>query len=129
MDDQSKRFPFPMVGDADPIPASLFVAYPEQATTLALLYEVSRELTSILDREELLRRVAQRVKKLVNYHVFSVMLWNEKTQRLEGVFAIPLVKADKTGRQCQILLFMAWDACLVVNPASKTGLMQVMSQT
>jgi sigma-B regulation protein RsbU (phosphoserine phosphatase) len=77
-----------MVGDADPIPASLFVAYPEQATTLALLYEVSRELTSILDREELLRRVAQRVKKLVNYHVFSVMLWSEKTQRLESVFAM-----------------------------------------
>ena len=77
-----------MVGDADPIPASLFVAYPEQATTLALLYEVSRELTSILDREELLRRVAQHVKKLVNYHVFSVMLWNEKTQRLESVFAM-----------------------------------------
>jgi phosphoserine phosphatase RsbU/P len=77
-----------MVGDADPIPASLFVAYPEQATTLALLYEVSRELTSILDREELLRRVAQRVKTLVNYHVFSVMLWNEKTQRLESVFAM-----------------------------------------
>ena len=77
-----------MVGDADPIPAGLFVAYPEQATTLALLYEVSRELTSILDREELLRRVAQRIKKLVNYHVFSVMLWNEKTQRLESVFAM-----------------------------------------
>jgi sigma-B regulation protein RsbU (phosphoserine phosphatase) len=77
-----------MVGDADPIPASLFVAYPEQATTLALLYEVSREFTSILDREELLRRIAQRVKKLVNYHVFSVMLWNEKTQRLESVFAM-----------------------------------------
>ena len=77
-----------MAGDADPIPASLFVAYPEQATTLALLYEVSRELTSILDREELLRRVAQRVKTLVNYHVFSVMLWNEKTQRLESVFAM-----------------------------------------
>jgi phosphoserine phosphatase RsbU/P len=88
MDDQSKLAPFPMVGDADPVPASLFVAYPEQATTLALLYEVSRELTSILDREELLRRVAQRVKKLVNYHVFSVMLWNEKTQRLESVFAM-----------------------------------------
>jgi sigma-B regulation protein RsbU (phosphoserine phosphatase) len=88
MDDQSERFPFPMVGDADPIPASLFVAYPEQATTLALLYEVSREFTSILDREELLRRIAQRVKKLVNYHVFSVMLWNEKTQRLESVFAM-----------------------------------------
>ena len=88
MDEQSKLSPFPLMGDADPVPASLFVSYPEQANTLALLYEVSREITSILDREELLRRVAQRVKKLVNYHVFSVMLWNEKTQLLESAFAM-----------------------------------------
>jgi sigma-B regulation protein RsbU (phosphoserine phosphatase) len=84
----AKLAPFALVGDADPVPASLFVSYPEQASTLALLYEVSREITSILDREELLRRVAQHVKKLVNYHVFSVMLWNEKTQFLESVFTM-----------------------------------------
>src|SRR5712671_7181919 len=62
MDEAAKLAPFPFVGDADPVPASLFVSYPEQANTLALLYEVSREITSILDREELLRRVAQRVR-------------------------------------------------------------------
>src|SRR4029077_20872739 len=88
MDDTAKLAPLPLLGDADPVPASLFVAYPEQANTLSLLYEVSREITSILDREELLRRVAQRVKKLVNYHVFSVMLWNEKTQHLESAFVM-----------------------------------------
>jgi sigma-B regulation protein RsbU (phosphoserine phosphatase) len=88
MDEQPKPSPFPLVGDPDPVPASLLASYPEQANTLALLYEVSREITSILDREELLRRVAQRVKKLVNYHVFSVMLWNEKTQLLESAFAM-----------------------------------------
>ncbi|HKB92226.1 MAG TPA: GAF domain-containing protein, partial [Opitutaceae bacterium] len=49
---------------------------------------MSRELTSILDREELLRRIAERVKKIVNYDVFTVMLWNEKAQFLEGVFAM-----------------------------------------
>src|SRR5690242_13865383 len=88
MDDTAKIAPFAVMGDADPVPASLFTAYPEQANTLALLYEVSREITSILDREELLRKVAQRVKKLVNYHVFSVMLWNEKTQHLESAFVM-----------------------------------------
>src|SRR5258706_4583678 len=88
MDDTTKLALFPLVGDADPVPASLFTSYPEQANTLSLLYEVSREITSILDREELLRRVAQRVKKLVNYHVFSVMLWNEKTQHLESAFVM-----------------------------------------
>src|SRR5499425_119953 len=88
MDESPKITPLIVMGDADPVPASLFTAYPEQANTLALLYEVSREITSILDREELLRRVAQRVKKLVNYHVFTVMLWNERTQHLETAFAM-----------------------------------------
>ncbi|PYT69891.1 MAG: hypothetical protein DMG42_20480, partial [Acidobacteria bacterium] len=78
MDDPAKLGSFALLGDADPVPQSLFVAYPEQAKTLALLHEVSRELTAILDREELLRRVAERIKKIVDYDVFSVMLWNEQ---------------------------------------------------
>ena len=88
MDDLTKLGSFAALGEADAVPLSLFQAYPEQAQTLALLYEVSRELTSILDRQELLRRVAERIKKIVNYHVFSVMLWNENTQLLESVFAM-----------------------------------------
>ena len=88
MDDLSKLGAFALLGDADPVPQSLFLTHPEQAKTLMLLYEVSRELTSILDREELLRRVAERVKKIVNYHVFSVMLWNEQAQLLESAFAM-----------------------------------------
>jgi sigma-B regulation protein RsbU (phosphoserine phosphatase) len=88
VDDPAKLASFALLGDADPVPQSLFAAYPEQAKTLALLHEVSRELTSILDREELLRRVAERIKKIVDYDVFSVMLWNEQTQLLESVFAM-----------------------------------------
>jgi len=94
MDDQSKLSAFPLLGEADPVPsgvlgsAGALGSYPEHASTLSLLYEVSREITSILDREELLRRVAHRVKKLVNYHLFSVMLWNENTQLLESVFGM-----------------------------------------
>ena len=61
-----------------------------------LLYEVSREITSILNREELLRRVAQRVKKLVNYHLFSVMLWDERSQHLESVFGLQFGDAIPT---------------------------------
>src|SRR2546430_848725 len=88
MDELSKLGAFALLGDADPVPQSLLVSYPEQAKTLMLLYEVSRELTSILDRQELLRRVAERVKKIVDYDVFSVMLWNEQAQLLESVFAM-----------------------------------------
>src|ERR1700720_430533 len=94
MDDQSKLSAFPLIGDADPVPsgvlgsAGVLGSYPEQASTLSLLYEVSREITSILDREDRVRRVEHRVKKLVNDHLFSVMLWNENTQLLESVFVM-----------------------------------------
>src|SRR2546429_6063770 len=64
MDELSKLGGFALLGDADHVPQSLLVSYPEQAKTLKLLYEVSRELTSILDREELLRRVAESVRKI-----------------------------------------------------------------
>src|ERR1700741_3032318 len=88
VDELSQLAAFPPSGEADPVPQSLLASFPEQAKTLGLLYDVSRELTSILDREELLRRIAERVKKIVNYDVFTVMLWNEKSQLLEGVFAM-----------------------------------------
>jgi sigma-B regulation protein RsbU (phosphoserine phosphatase) len=88
MDELAKLATYPRSGDPDPVPQTLLAAFPEQARTLGLLYDVSRELTSILDREELLRRIAERVKKIVNYDVFTVMLWNEKNQMLEGVFAM-----------------------------------------
>ena len=80
MDELSQLATLPPSGDADPVPQTLLAAFPEQAKTLGLLYDVSRELTAILDREELLRRIAERIKKLVPYDVFTVMLWNEKTQ-------------------------------------------------
>jgi phosphoserine phosphatase RsbU/P len=89
MDQPADFAPFAFAKDAEVVvPPSFFVSKPEQAKTLSLLYEVSHELTSILDREELLRRIAERVKKLVDYHVFSVMLWNERLQILETVFSM-----------------------------------------
>jgi sigma-B regulation protein RsbU (phosphoserine phosphatase) len=60
----------------------------EQAETLSLLNEVSRELTSILDGQELLEKVAERVRRLIDYDMFSVMLWNESSQLLEPAFSI-----------------------------------------
>lgn len=88
MDSTPKMVPFSLLGDADPAPPAFFVAQPEQAKAVSLLYEISHELTSILDREELLRRIAERVKKLVDYHVFTVMLWSEESQLLESVFSM-----------------------------------------
>ncbi len=60
----------------------------EQDQTLSILLEVSRELTSTLASDELFRRIADRVKAIVHYHLFSVLLWNEQTAQLEGVFSV-----------------------------------------
>jgi sigma-B regulation protein RsbU (phosphoserine phosphatase) len=88
MEPSRELIPFSLLGDADPVPPSFFVSEPEQARALTLLYEVSHELTSTLDRAELLRLIAQRVKKFVNYDVFTVMLWDERAQVLESVFSM-----------------------------------------
>lgn len=85
--DNANILPAPLFGDSDP-ETSTALSVQEQAQTVSLLYEISHELTSILDREELLRRIAERVKKIVNYHVFTVMLWNEQSQVLESVFSM-----------------------------------------
>jgi len=99
MDQKPKMVPFSLLGDADPVPGTVFVSEPEQAKTLSLLYEISHELTSILDREELLRRIAERVKKLVDYQVFTVMLWNESERVLESVFSLRFEDALPTRLQ------------------------------
>jgi sigma-B regulation protein RsbU (phosphoserine phosphatase) len=59
----------------------------QQDESLSLLFEVSRELTSTLARDELLQKIADRVKRLVNYQLFMVMVWNEASERLECAFA------------------------------------------
>lgn len=60
----------------------------EQAEILSLLYDISKELTSILDLEQLLRCIGTRVKLLVDYDVFAVMLVNTDMQRLEHAFTL-----------------------------------------
>jgi sigma-B regulation protein RsbU (phosphoserine phosphatase) len=57
-------------------------------STLGILYDVSRELTAILDRGELFARIAERVRTVVDYCLFSVMLWNESSEQLENVFSV-----------------------------------------
>ena len=88
MEPSNQFIPFSLLGDVDPVPPSFFVSQPEQARALTLLYEVSHELTSTLDRAQLLSLIAKRVKKFVNYDVFTVMLWDESKRALESVFSV-----------------------------------------
>ena len=58
--------------------ARLFQQVRSQAETLLLLNEVSRETSSILDVEELLRRAAEQIKRVIDYQILSLMLYDEE---------------------------------------------------
>ena len=58
------------------------------AEVLATLVELSEEINSSLDLDEVLRKTATLVKRLVDYEIFSVMLLDESTQRLYHRFTI-----------------------------------------
>src|SRR5262252_79645 len=58
--------------------ARLFDRVKEQADTLLLLSEVGRETSAILDVEELLRRAAEQTKRVIDYQILSIMLYDEE---------------------------------------------------
>jgi sigma-B regulation protein RsbU (phosphoserine phosphatase) len=58
--------------------ARLFQQVRTQADTLLLLNEVSRETSSILDLEELLRRAAEQIKRVIDYQILSLMLYDDE---------------------------------------------------
>jgi sigma-B regulation protein RsbU (phosphoserine phosphatase) len=57
--------------------ARLFQRVSAQADTLLLLNDVGRETSSILDVEELLRRAAEQTKRVIDYQILSIMLYDE----------------------------------------------------
>lgn len=59
--------------------ARLFERTRSQAETLLVLNEVGREASSILDVEELLRRAAELVKRVIDYQILSIMLYDEES--------------------------------------------------
>ncbi len=60
--------------------ARLYERTVEQTETLHLLNEISREASAILDVEELLRRTAELVKRIINYQIFGIFLFDERRQ-------------------------------------------------
>ncbi|MGB7022343.1 MAG: GAF domain-containing SpoIIE family protein phosphatase [Candidatus Acidiferrales bacterium] len=57
--------------------ARLFERTRHQADTLLLLNVVARETNSILDVEGVLRRAAEMVKRVIDYQIFSILLYDE----------------------------------------------------
>jgi sigma-B regulation protein RsbU (phosphoserine phosphatase) len=63
--------------------ARLFESEREYAETLETLAEIGREMSAILDPDELLTRLAQLIKRVIDYRIFGIALLDEETQMLD----------------------------------------------
>jgi sigma-B regulation protein RsbU (phosphoserine phosphatase) len=119
--------------------ARLFQQVRAQAETLLVLNEVSREISSILDVEELLRRAAEALKRVIDYQILSLLLYDEQQQvfrhrldvkhgqRVQGKLRVAategIVGAAATLRQPVVVPDVTADPrYLMVNPETRSEL-------
>ncbi|MFB3815216.1 MAG: GAF domain-containing protein [Terriglobales bacterium] len=67
--------------------ARLYTRATRQARALTLLNEIARDLTSILNLDELLQRMGEELKKLMDYQMFSVLLLDPTGTKLQHRFS------------------------------------------
>jgi sigma-B regulation protein RsbU (phosphoserine phosphatase) len=68
--------------------AQLYTRTKRQARILVLLNEIARELSSILNVDELLSRVAELLRKLIDYQMFSILLLDSSGEKLQHRFSL-----------------------------------------
>ena len=68
--------------------ARLFKSERQYVDTLETLAEIGREMSSILDLDVLLTRIASLTKRLIDYRTFGILLLNEATQELDVKLAV-----------------------------------------
>ncbi|MFZ0731568.1 MAG: SpoIIE family protein phosphatase [Candidatus Sulfotelmatobacter sp.] len=68
--------------------AQLYTRTTKQARILLMLNEIARELTSILNLDELLGRIAELVRRLIDYQMFSILLLDSSGEKLQHRFSL-----------------------------------------
>src|SRR3984893_1596299 len=67
--------------------ARLYPRTTRHARILVLLNEIARELTSILNLDELLKRIAELLRRLIDYQMFSILLLDAGGEKLQHRFS------------------------------------------
>ena len=68
--------------------AQLYTRTTRQARILLLLNEIARELSSILNLDELLSRIAELLRRLIDYQMFSILLVDASGEKLQHRFSL-----------------------------------------
>src|ERR1700758_3472075 len=76
---------------------SSVISKPDRLPVESLLLDVADVLATSLDLDTTLRRVAEVVRKVIDYEIFAILLLNERTQELRFRFQIgyPREYADR----------------------------------
>src|SRR5947209_1830111 len=72
--------------------ARLYTRVFRQAQTLEILNEISRELTSILNLDQLLKRIGELLSRLIDFQMFSILLLEKTGAILEHRFSIRFIE-------------------------------------
>jgi sigma-B regulation protein RsbU (phosphoserine phosphatase) len=78
--------------------ARLFKAERQYVDTLETLAEIGREMSSILDLDDLLTRIASLTKRLIDYRTFGILLLDEASQELDLKMAVRYGEEGTTKR-------------------------------
>jgi sigma-B regulation protein RsbU (phosphoserine phosphatase) len=68
--------------------AQLYTRTTKQARILLLLNEIARELTSILNLDELFGRIAELLRRLIDFQMFSILLLDASGEKLQHRFSL-----------------------------------------
>lgn len=68
--------------------AQLYTRTTRQARILLVLNEIARELTSILNLDELLGRIAELLQRLIDFQMFSILLIDASGEKLQHRFSL-----------------------------------------
>ncbi len=68
--------------------ARLYTQTTRQTRTLLLLNEIAQELTSILNLDELLKRIAELLNRIIDYQMFSILLLDATGEKLQHRFSL-----------------------------------------
>src|SRR5437899_11336770 len=68
--------------------AQLYTSTTRQARILVLLNEIASELSSILNLDELLGRIAELLRRLIDYQMFSILLLDPSGEKLQHRFSL-----------------------------------------
>jgi sigma-B regulation protein RsbU (phosphoserine phosphatase) len=82
--------------------ARLYNRTSRQAKLLTVLNEISRELTAILDLDVLFKRIGELLNRVIDYHMFSILLLDGSGQHLQHRFSLRFNEKVQIKREIEL---------------------------